>query len=229
MENTDFLQSAQNYEGVKISRVAETRKGRFALFCEENGEESFIFSVDGETLIKYNISEGSLLSGEELYCVRQQSDIRRAKDKALEYIGMRDYAETELYKKLSLKFDSHTSAEVIRWLKELDMLNDENFACHRAQYLFNKGKSRMQVTAALRELGISAEHIENALNTVQSDEEKTVARLIEKSYGEKLRRGKRENVTAALLRRGFSRRLVTAAINAYCEENEICENGYTDF
>ena len=228
MQNSDFV-PPQNYGGVKISHITETRKGRFALFCEENGEESFIFSVDGETLIKYNISEGSLLSGEELYCVRQQSDIRRAKDKALEYIGMRDYAETELYKKLLLKFDKHTSAEVIRWLKELEMLDDRNFACHRAQYLFNKGKSRVQVTAALRGLGISTENIETALNTVQPDDEKLVLSLIEKSYGEKLRRGKRENVTAALLRRGFPVRIVVSAINAYCEENEIAESGYFDF
>lgn len=170
-----------------------------------------------------------MLSGEELYSVRRQSDTRRAKDKALQYIGMRDYAETELYRKLALKFDKPTCAEVVQWLKGLDMLDDEKFACHRAQYLFNKGKSPVQVTAALRELGISAQNIENALSAAQYDDEQIISKLIEKSYGEKLKRGKRESVTAALLRRGFPVRIVVSAINAYCEENEICENGYSDF
>ena len=44
-------------------------------------------------------------------------------------------------------------------------------------------------------------------------------RLVEKSYGRRLAEGKRENVLAALARRGFSLRDARAAIERWQQEN----------
>lgn len=40
---------------MRISKIKETRRGRFALFDEN---EEFLFSVDGETLVRHHLEEG---------------------------------------------------------------------------------------------------------------------------------------------------------------------------
>ena len=41
-----------------ISRIAKTKQGRFSLF-DENGD--FLFSIDGETMVKNHVREGAAL------------------------------------------------------------------------------------------------------------------------------------------------------------------------
>ena len=72
-----------------VTRISETKKGRFALFDEE---DEFLFSVDGETLHKHGIREGCALDGAALAALRFDSDTRRAKDKALRLLAVRDHA-----------------------------------------------------------------------------------------------------------------------------------------
>ncbi|MDO5602906.1 MAG: RecX family transcriptional regulator [Oscillospiraceae bacterium] len=213
----------QTPEGVcRISRITPTKKGRFALFCEEE----FLFSVDDETLVKYHLKEGSSLSGEELASVRTASETRKAKNKAFEYLSLRDYACAELYQKLCLKFDPHSAAAAVAEMQRLELLDDEAFARHRAAYLAGKGKSRREIQLALQRLGIARETAEDALEAAPLDERQAIRALIERQYRQKLLAGKRENVLAALARRGFS---ISDCRAALCEaEEHLKEENETD-
>lgn len=203
-------------ETLRISDIKKTKQGRFALF----DEEGFLFSVDSETLVKYNIGVGDRLSQQDLRRLQETSDTRRAKDKALTFISLRDYGSEELYRKLCRNFDEHTAAAAIAEMQRLELLNDEVFARHRAVWLHNQKKSRREIAQKLFSLGIDREIVDTVISEMPEEEDETLCALIEKSYLAKLQRGEKDKVIAALLRRGFAGRAVREAVARYLGADE---------
>lgn len=206
-------------EEIKITAVRQTKKGRFALFCEDE----FLFSLDSETFFTQHIQEGTVFTAADLALLRQKSDTRKAKDKALEYLSLRDYASKELYDKLCLKFDPHSAAQAVAKMQELGLLNDRGFALHRARYLMNQRKSRSQILYHLAQKGVDRQTASEVLDEIsaQAQEDpdlRAACKLLEKSYKRKLQQGKRQNVIAALARRGFSMGCIRAALEWYEQE-----------
>ena len=205
--------------GVVLSDIRPTKRGRMALFFQDTaGEERFLFSVDGETCALQHLKPGVRLSGTQLEAVRSQSDLRRAKDRALQLISMRDHASGELYRKLSEKFDEPTAAAAVAEMCRLGLVDDAAFAVRRAAYLAQKGKSRREIGQLLAGLGICREDREAALEQLPDGEEDTLRRLVEKQYKSKLAVGKRDTVAAALARRGYSGALIRRVLAEYEEE-----------
>ena len=101
-----------------ITRIQKTRLGRFSLY----GEEGFLFSLDSETYFSCGVEEGDTLTDNDLAALREKSDARKAKDKALQYLSLRLYGERELYDKLCLKFDGPTSAAAVAEMVRLELL-----------------------------------------------------------------------------------------------------------
>ncbi len=183
-----------------ITRISKTKQGRFALFSEEG----FLFSVDGETLLKHNVSEDTALCDEALCALRAASDTRKAKDKALTYLSLRDYASRELYDKLCLRFDGETAAAAVAEMCRLALINDAAFAVHRAKYLAGQKKSKREIARVLQQKGIAREDIAAALDALSCEDCDALNALIEKQYAAKLAAGGRDKVIAALMRRGFA-------------------------
>ena len=203
-------------DGVTVSDIRPTKKGRMALFVRDAaGEERFLFSVDEETCALRRLVPGMRLSAAETESVRMQSDLRRAKDKALQYLSVRDHASGELCRKLSEKFDEPTAAAAVAEMFRLHLLDDAAFAVRRAAYLAQKGKSRREIGQLLAGLGISREDRAAALEQLPEDEADTLRRLIEKQYKSKLAAGKKDAVAAALLRRGYAGALVRRVLTEW--------------
>ena len=91
-----------------LTAITETKRGRYALFFD--GE--FAFSLDEDTFAACALHAGDELTETEIYDLRQKSDARRALDKAMDLLALRDHAAGELYQKLCRKFDPHTAAEL---------------------------------------------------------------------------------------------------------------------
>lgn len=209
---------------ITLSDVRPTKRGRMALFVQKSGEEQFLFSVDEETAARMHLAAGCVLTALQLQQAHSQSDLRRAKDKALQYLSLRDHAGNELYRKLCRKFDEASSAAAVAEMQRLGLLDDAAFAVHRAAYLCRKGKSRREISMTLAQLGIDRELREEALETLPQPEEETLRALVEKSYRSKLAAGKVQNVTAALVRRGFSAREVRAVLEEYAAQQQTDED-----
>ena len=192
-----------------IHRITQTKKGRFALF-DETG--TFLFSVDGETLLKEKISEGTQLDAGALAALRAQSDLRKAKDKALGYLSLRDYAAKELYDKLCQKYDPDTAAASVAEMRRLDLLNDAAFAAHRAKYLAGQKKSVREIERQLSLKGIDRDIIADVLADLQPADDEACYQLLQKSYLRKLQAGETQKVFAAMARRGFSYGDIKAAV-----------------
>ena len=211
---------------VAITEIKTTKKGRYALFCEDG----FLFSVDDETLLRHGLKEGSALSGEQLLLVREASDYQKAKNKALDYLGLRDHSEGELYAKLKRNFDEHTAAAAVAKIKELGLTDDVAFAKnYAAELIERKGASMRAAADKLREKGIDKETIAAALSPYEESDADRAAALIEKKYAHKLdSRAGRDAVKAALARRGFSMRDIRQALSRFEEDAAESEYDYTE-
>lgn len=196
---------------MKIGRITKTKQGRFALFDEE---DTFLFSVDGETLLQNRLKEGTALDAAALSALREQSDLRKAKDKALAYLAARDHACGELYEKLCRTFDAHTAAAAVAEMRRLEFLDDARYANARARALAEQNKSAREIRRKLLEKGVDRETADAAIEALAPDGAAACRAVLEKSYLRKLQSGRRDLVIAALARRGFSYGEIKEALRA---------------
>lgn len=206
-------------DAVRIDRITETKRGRYALFNE--GE--FLFSVDAETLAIHNICEGSSITGGELSSLREASDTRKAKDGALRFLSLRAYGEKELFDKLCVKHDEHSAAAAVATMRELGLLDDETFAMEKAKGMAERGKSSGEIRRKLHMLGIREDVVAAALMAAAPDDTETALHILHKSYMDKLRKGERQKVMAALARKGFGHADIRRAVEAALVELEAEE------
>ena len=76
----------------QITAIKETKKGRLALFLD--GE--FAFSLDEETFAAADLHVEDELDAWQLEELRRKSDTRKAIDRALDILALRDPAAGEL-------------------------------------------------------------------------------------------------------------------------------------
>ena len=208
----------------QITAVKETKRGRFALFVD--GE--FAFSLDPETFADAGLHEEDEIEPSRLEELRRKSDTRKAVDRALDILALRDHAAGELYQKLCRKFDPHSAAAAVAKAEELGLLNDADFARRRAAELMRKRKSRREVEQDLNAKGIDRETAARVLEELYAPEDgpdpelAAACALVERQYARKLAEGKRPQVMAALARRGFSYAVIRAAL-------EVADAGEDEF
>ena len=72
-------------------------------------------------------------------------------------------------------------------MQRLGLINDENFARHRAKYLADQNRSPREIRRRLAEKGIDRDAVDTALAELAPDETQACRALIEKNYGRRLR------------------------------------------
>ncbi len=195
-----------------LTQISETKKGRYALFFD--GE--FAFSLDAGTFADADLHQDDELEPWQIEELRKKSDTRRALDKAMDFLALRDHAAGELYDKLCRKFDPHSAAAAVARVGELGLLNDEDFARRRAAELLRKRKSRREILLDLHKKGIdrdTAAAVVEALGDEEEDPDLASARaLVQRQYASRLAQGKEPQVAAALARRGFSHAVIRTVL-----------------
>ena len=192
----------------RLTQIKETKKGRQALFLD--GE--FAFSLDED--------QDDELEDWQIEELRKKSETRRALDKAMDYLSLRDHAAGELYQKLCRKFDAHSAAYAVARAGELGLLNDVSFARRRAAGLLRKRKSRREILNDLSAKGIDRDTAADVVEELfaetddgESPELETARALVQRQYAAKLAAGKRDQVAAALARRGFSHAVIREVLS----------------
>lgn len=95
----------------KLTQVKETKRGRYALFFD--GE--FAFSLDEDTFAMAGLHTGDELEEWQIHDLQTKSDTRKAVDKAMDLLALRDHAAGELYQKLCRSFDPHSAAAAVQF------------------------------------------------------------------------------------------------------------------
>ena len=197
---------------LNLTEIKQTKKHRYALFIE--GE--FAFSVDEETLFKFHLEAKRAISQEELDEIREESDYRYGREKALSLLSYKDYTKKELFLKLSRLIDQSVAQRVCDRMEELSLIDDESYANRYARDLFNiKHLSPNMIERELYKKGLSQDLIINAVSQFEdNDLEPTLASFVLKKYSHKLGDEKGiKSLTGILLRRGYSYEQIKAVIS----------------
>lgn len=185
--------------------AAEPRRHRLTQLYID-GEEAV--KIDTETFLRWGLKPGDEITDEELRELLQESDARRAQEKALYLLGHRAHSKKELTEKIARTAASQEAARAAAdRMEELGLLDDGEYARRYAQELFTrKCWGPMRVKQELRLKGIAPEIIEELLEEYGDGDAalENMRALLEKKYPgwaeeEKVRR----RAFAALQRMGY--------------------------
>lgn len=200
-----------------ITAVEPRRKGLSALFLD--GE--FAVNVDTETLLKSGYRSGKELDDEALHALIQESDSRRAYEKALYLLEHRSHSQKELADKISRTAPREAAERAAAHMVQLGLVNDEEYARSFAAELFGrKGFSVSRVRQELLQKGIDAALVQQIADELAPDPAEKIRQIIERKYIRALgdEKGRRRTV-AALQRLGYRWDDIRPALNQY-QSNE---------
>ncbi len=170
-----------------------------------NGESYRITAYDLETM---GFEEGDAVDETELSLLIEATERLSCIKKAFDYLSYGDLSEKQLRDKLSRKFSKELSAQVAELFVERGYVNDARLAERYAETFYEfKNMGLGKIRNELYRRGISREHIENALEKYQYEEQgERLAAFIEKKYDvAKLNDIKyRRKVYAGAVRAGFA-------------------------
>lgn len=204
---------------MKIVSVKNQKKG-LSLLQLENGNELLL---DTEIVITYNLRPGAHLGDPD--ALLYESDLKRAKSRALWYLSRGDLSEKKLAEKLNISgFMPNAVTASVERMKELNLINDERLAQRLFEYLSEGGASKREILFKLQNKGIPLDIAKQTIESSDSDELEKLKKLINTKYASKLQteEGVRKTFNA-LIRKGFSYREVKDALKQYSEELEYSE------
>lgn len=155
--------------------------------------------------------------------ITENNDGQKAFAYVARVIGMKSFSECELRKKLAGRSFSDEAAEyAITRLKELHLINDEQYAADIANHYKTGGYGKGRVRQELFRRGIAREIIENILDNEAEDEaaeENFINEFLAKKLsGRDVDRKMLSKAAAALMRRGFTWERISSAIRRYTDE-----------
>ncbi len=162
-----------------ITAIEERKKSMSALFID--GE--YAVSIDTVTLISSGKKVGSEISDEELYDLIENSNISRAKEKALYLIEYRQRSRKEIEDKLIPLFGEKASEAAIERLEQLGLVDDESFAREYARSIIEVKKlSGKRALFELVKKGIDKDLAEEILEEYEVDTVQQIIDVINKKY-----------------------------------------------
>ncbi|WP_066298876.1 recombination regulator RecX [Bacillus sp. FJAT-29937] len=197
----------------KIS-VQEKNKDRYNIFLDDK----YAFSVDEDVIIKHSLKKGMELDAFSLSEIAYQDDIRKAYNRAIQYLSKRMRSEKEVRQYLAEKdVDEMIIREVIHKLYEYRFLDDKEFAIAFVRTAMNTtDKGSRIIRGELREKGISEDLIDLAMKEYSFEEEfeaalKLSEKFVQKNSRDSFRVMKRK-LEQMLYRKGYSMEMIQAAI-----------------
>ena len=202
---------------MKILETAVRR--RLYLLRFEDGQE---MTVDRQTFDESPYRVGMDITEEQLDALLTASQYNRARERALYLLGLRDYATYELQQKLLTEAAPDIAAAVVERLTEVGLLDDAAYARRLARHLTEyKQYPRRRVEQELRRKGLAPDHVRDAVDALDGEDFSLALALLQKKYYNKVNDPKgRQQVTAALARRGFSYGAIRRAMEEFGLQNE---------
>ena len=203
-----------------ITRLSETKKGRFAVFAD--GE--FLFSVHKDIfLARPELARGKNLPVELLEEIRLEDEAWSCKEKALTLLEYSSRSAGALAEKLRQHYPLETVEATIQRLAELGLLNDLDYGRRLAADLLHLRKYSLgRVRQALYQRKLDREVIDEIMEELEdTDQIGPIVELVQKKYLPKLREPQgRQKVAAALQRRGYGWDDIREALRQVAENDD---------
>lgn len=182
----------------------------------DDGERIYIHE---KILAEYHLKEGINVPQEAVEEIIAANDYRRARERALYLLDVRDYSFVELYQKLEKNYDEDICIKVCKNMAELRLINDRRYAESLARQLFEvKRVGMFKAKQELKRRGLSDKIIEEVTEPY-ADEEESFSRLeelVERKYERYLTDEKGvKKVKNALLRQGYRYSEINAVLDLY--------------
>ena len=186
----------------------------------EDGTE---LKVGSAQIADFSLYTGRELTAEEYEGLRGTLEQNTSKTRALRILGSRNLSAREIEKRLKSKGDSQeTAQQTVEWLENAGLVNDAEYATNIVSHYSAKGYGPARVKDELYKRGIPRELMDEAMNSIESDDEAAFS-FIRKKLGEDRDRESINKTTAALYRRGFSYEDARDAVRRYIENSEGSE------
>lgn len=191
----------------------QPQRGRLYKVTWDDGTEQEVYRPTWEAA---GCGVGDSMTQEERELLLSRAAEERGREYALWLLSRRDYAETELKRKLRDKVGAEAADGASRRMTELGLVNDERYAVRLARELcLRKHYPRRRAAEALRQKGIDRETAEAAVEEVGSeDAEQALALLRKKCYTVPREEIARRKLLDSLVRYGFSYETAREAMQA---------------
>jgi len=189
---------------VKIEKFRGKKGYRRVVF-----DDSSKLETDTELINYFGMKQGAEYEDKELEKIKDLSERKIAKDRALEFLKYSSRSEREIRKKLyERRVKRRIIDEIVNDLKRVGFINDKEFALRFSRNFINrKPAGEILLKTELKKRGIKSEIIDETLNKVYSefDKKELALKLLEKkkfdisSNDPKIKK----KIYDLLLRRGF--------------------------
>lgn len=165
----------------KIINIKGRANSGNVLLIFESGE---YLSINIDLVYKFKLAKNVILEIEDYEKIKHEQEIFRAKNYAHNYCSRRVRSEKEIRTALIRKgFNNEVITPVISFLKEFNLINDENYIKIAIDYFKKKNFGFARIKLELLKKGLSKTIIEQFLNTdliSQEEELENALKIIEK-------------------------------------------------
>lgn len=209
---------------LRITSIEKAKKG-YHVFVE--GE--YALTLSAEVLAESGLRAGQEITPQLLDEVKQASDRRRARERALYLLESRSHSQRELFEKLCRSVPEDIAQEVTGRMVELGLVDDESYARRWAAMLWREKKyGPRRIRQGLIQKGFDRELIDQVLEEmddsfVQEETAGQLEELIRRKYARYLTDGDpkgRNKTVNALLRLGYDYEQIRTALRNFIEIEE---------
>ena len=198
---------------MKITEVSVQKNNPLRVNVFVDGEYSF--SLDDVDAVTMGIKPGREISWEEIRNCMYESQFGKLRSKALDMLSRKSMTAHMLYEKLSEDYsDEVVVRQVIADLEDMGYIDDMNFASLFMEYAFSKMWGEKKVRYELKQKGVDANIIEDAICTFKLPAEDEIEELIRQKYsGEDLTDFKtKQRIIRFFASRGFDYSMVESVL-----------------
>lgn len=196
----------------KIEKI-QFEKNMFKLHFE-NGNNLIVFA---DTIVKFALKPNISISEDEYDELIAYDKSNRVMFDALNLVSKKAYSQKSLKEKLIQKgYNTDITDKALVRLKELNYLNDNNYAKNYASYLYRKGKGAFLIKAELERQGLDKGSVKEALAYIKEENEpfEVILKILKTKFKDFNNKDKNETkkIISFFLRRGFAFEDISKAI-----------------
>ncbi len=186
---------------MRITDFKTTKQGRIALFADG----AFLFSVHPDTFVSMGLSVGCELDEDAIHRLEAETELKKAKEKALTLLSFKEYTSHQLEDRLKQHVQEDAAQQAVRRMEELGLLDDDDYAVRLARDLSQRKRfGILRIRQEMRHRGLSEEQISYAVSLLEDNPAEQVRELLEKKYpaaweDEKVKR----RAFSAMMRMGY--------------------------
>lgn len=179
--------------------------------------DKFALGVHRNIIYKFNIEEGKVIDKEYFDKIIKSEEQKKANDYAVKLLSYRQRSQKEIEDKMKQKgYDIEIINKTLNWLKDYNLINDEDFA---KEYVLSKVKKygSRRIKLELSRKGVDEEIIQTVLEEEIGDDTEYNIALESAKKKIKAYQGQERNtiyrkLAAYLQRRGFSYDIISKVL-----------------